>query len=423
MATIVKIVSAEKDEKNGVVIARAMTSDGELVEQVFPLKLENGQPNLKADRLFELASKELEKDSKVSKQTVSSQPKVEKTKPVQQYPLSTNIQREELNNVLNEMRFSIMHPQFLYKSIITLDKKSDFDYSNAGVMHLMSMYFFSASSIARAFKDKNYAMKDAELLSDSKQFIDTIKVIGGVDKYLSSLRDEYYTKEYMEPILKDKCINNWLHLINPQAPSLGGKVPAAKLYISLDNKYIHSFGAELLEYCVKNDRYDLEFKINGDADINRRDNVFIYCTDKNKDEYIKITQDILSKHPEYEYNSPQLLGIPCGEYIYYGMDPADTPDKSYSGRFCDIIISQMLNHKSNEEILNMIDNIKYELVNGKTFTDIERAIEAANKSGDQSYYTVDKVRFPDETEKQEVYNKAMNALNKKRNVISSGMTM
>ncbi len=158
MATIVKIVSAEKDEKNGIVIARAMTSDGELVEQVFPLKLENGQPNLKATRLFELASEELEKDSKVSKQTVSSQPKVEKAKPVQQYPLSTNIQREELNNVLNEMSSSIMHPQFLYKSIITLDKKSDFDYSNAGVMHLMSMYFFSASNIARASEDKYFAL-------------------------------------------------------------------------------------------------------------------------------------------------------------------------------------------------------------------------------------------------------------------------
>ena len=127
-----------------------------------------------------------------------------------------------------------------------------------------------------------------------------------------------------------------------------------KIYLSVDNCDLHYFANLLILQLLKEKCEDYDFKINYNQDINRRDNIVIYCNNENFGKYVAIVQDIIKKNSDIRWNSPNLLGIPYDEHIYCGID-SDDGEKSYTEMLCNDISLAVQQEKSVEDI---VDNMK-----------------------------------------------------------------
>lgn len=128
-----------------------------------------------------------------------------------------------------------------------------------------------------------------------------------------------------------------------------------KLYLSVDNNSIHLFANHLVMKSLLNNYDDLNFKVNNNEDINRRDNVVIYCNKDNLVKYVNLVNELIEDHPEIVFNSRHLLGIPCGEHISLGID--NNSDISYPESLSNSIFNALTNDKDVNEIINKINAI------------------------------------------------------------------
>lgn len=130
-----------------------------------------------------------------------------------------------------------------------------------------------------------------------------------------------------------------------------------KIYLSVDNNSLHQFANQFLLSCLEYGYSDFDFKINKNVNINRRDNVVVYCTDKNFGQYVNLIQEVIKNNPKIAFNQPHLLGIPYDEHIYCGID-FDNGKTSYTDKLCEGMFKALQNGKTPEEIVDSIDTFK-----------------------------------------------------------------
>lgn len=68
---------------------------------------------------------------------------------------------------------------------------------------------------------------------------------------------------------------------------------------------------------------DYDFKINNRSNINRRDNVVIYCNDSNVSRYFDIINKVIQNNPSIKFNSSHLKfhsNIFCYYYLLFSYN-------------------------------------------------------------------------------------------------------
>ena len=180
---------------------------------------------------------------------------------------------------------------------------------------------------------------------------------------------EYWSKLDRVDPNKITKLNNSLDNINPdwvgvivpnsnsEKESSNSKTKSLKIYLSIDNNSLHLFANKFLLSCLDRDYTDFDFKINKNPNINRRDNVVIYCNEENFGKYVSLIQEIVQNNLEIKFNQPHLLGIPYDEHIRCGID-FDDGKTSYADKICESIFNGLQNGKTPEEIVRLIENFK-----------------------------------------------------------------
>jgi len=229
-------------------------------------------------------------------------------------------------------KFNGFHPDMLYDEIITLNKTSNFN-DKEFVKFLVTYTLIMGSSITNPQQIREYWRK-AETMERIK-----------VEKINNSLNG-------VSP--------HWIGMNIPRNTGDSEKseqVESIKIYLSIDNSSLHCFANLFLIFCLECGYTDFDFKINKDESINRRDNVVIYCNDKNFGQYVKLIQEIIQNNPNIIFNKPHLLGIPCDENIYCGID-FNNGEVSYTDQMSKTIFDALNNGKDHEEIIRIIEKFK-----------------------------------------------------------------
>ena len=215
----------------------------------------------------------------------------------------------------------------LYENLMILDKKSSFDMEQyAKFFMLWHVVMEDFASIGSVIKNWDSAYKKNPSLID--------KHAREIDAELPKLGGGW---------------NDWVSICMPNTPK---QEEGLKLYLSVDDSSLHLFANSFLVACITNGYEDFNFKINKKEDINRRDNVVVYCTNENVSKYINIINQILSANPNIKFNAQSLLAMPCNEHISIGMDPGN--GQSYSSKMCNIIIDKLERGKTPEAIADDI---------------------------------------------------------------------
>lgn len=129
---------------------------------------------------------------------------------------------------------------------------------------------------------------------------------------------------------------------------------AYKIYLPIANESLELFSMRFLAKCSgRNVNYD--FKINDESSISRADNVVIYATDENFDDYIKIIEDIIKNDSRIKINYDQqhLLAYPYNNYI--SIAPyIDYKGESFSSIICNEIYNLRKQSLSFEEFYQSV---------------------------------------------------------------------
>lgn len=238
------------------------------------------------------------------------------------------------NELINKLKnFNGFTSDLLYDDLIILEKKSNFDEVE------LKKFLIAYSSIANKIISKQQIMeywKKVDQIHHDK----TIKLYNSLNK------------------INSYWIGVSLPKTNVNIQNQDETPDYIKIYLSIDNGSLHLFANQFLLSCLEYQYNDLDFKINKDENINRRDNVVIYCTDKNFGQYVKLVQEVIQNNPKISFNQPHLLGIPYDEHIYCGID-FHNDKTSYTGKLCKGIFEALQKGKSPEEIADSIDTFKF----------------------------------------------------------------
>lgn len=112
---------------------------------------------------------------------------------------------------------------------------------------------------------------------------------------------------------------------------------AYKIYLPIANESLELFSMRFLAKC-NGRNVDYDFKINDDPSISRSDNVVVYATNENFNDYIKIIEDIIKNDSRIKINYDQqhLLAYPYNDYI--SIAPyIDNKFESFSSIICNEI--------------------------------------------------------------------------------------
>lgn len=112
---------------------------------------------------------------------------------------------------------------------------------------------------------------------------------------------------------------------------------AYKIYLPIANESLELFSMRFLAKCSGRN-VDYDFKINDNSSISRSDNVVIYATNENFNDYIKIIEDVIKNDSRIKINYEQqhLLAYPYNEYI--SIAPyTDYKGESFSSIICNEI--------------------------------------------------------------------------------------
>lgn len=237
---------------------------------------------------------------------------------------------EELLEIIK--KFNGFHPDMLYDEIINLNKISNFN--NKEFVKFFVIYSLIKGSGITDLQQIRAYWEKAEKMERSK-----------VEKINNSLNG--ISKHWIEMNMQQNASNS----------DVSEQVEEIKIYLSIDNNSLHKFANLFIISCLEYGYTDFDFKINKDESLNRRDNVVIYCNDKNFGQYVKLIQEIIRSNPNIIFNDPHLLGIPCDEHIYCGID-FDNGNVSYTDQLCKTIVEALNNGKKPEDIIRIIETFK-----------------------------------------------------------------
>lgn len=239
--------------------------------------------------------------------------------------------QNELINIIKNCPYLI--PGLLYHDLIVLKENNGFDDKN------IFLFLFSLTLYKKDSLNQSSYLNICKCIQDPKIFkkleTDGKKIISDFDY-------------------------DWIQVNPKEKPNAGNDNNLFKIYLSIDNMDLHLFATKLLISCSELKYNDLYFKINNDSEINRRDNVVIYCNAKNFSKYIDLIQKILVENPHIQFNSPNLLAIPYDDKIYCGMD-FDDGKTSFTSKICRDIIESKKAKKSIEEIIQQIYETRKEV--------------------------------------------------------------
>jgi len=240
------------------------------------------------------------------------------------------------NELLNKLKqFDGFCSDLLYDDLILLEKESNFD--EIEFNKFLIAYSLIGNRIASTQQITEYWRK-LDRIDSSK--------INRLSNSLDSINPDWIGISLPK--------NN----LNTQSSDEQSKY--IKIYLSVDNNSLHQFANQFLLSCLEYGYSDFDFKINKKANVNRRDNVVIYCTDKNFRQYIDLVQEVIKNNPRIAFNQPHLLGIPYDEHVYYGID-FDDGKTSYTDKLCKIIFNALQSGNTPDEIVTYIDAFKLKL--------------------------------------------------------------
>lgn len=226
-------------------------------------------------------------------------------------------------------KFNGFHSSMLYDEIINLNKTSNFDKNEFNKFFVL------------------YTLIVGNKLTDLEQLNNFLGKMGAIkDETVENINNDL-----------DKVNKSWIGISHPKKEEIETEQDEIKIYLSVDNNSLHLFANNFLLTCLEHGCSDFDFKINKDESINRRDNVVIYCNGKNFGQYVKIVQEVIAKNNQIEFNNPHLLGIPCDEHIYCGID-FDDGKRSYTDEWCRTILEALNKGKTAEEIVSIIEYVK-----------------------------------------------------------------
>ena len=155
------------------------------------------------------------------------------------------------------------------------------------------------------------------------------------------------------------CLNrlvhneDWVHILSSQITKKDIDV-LGKLYISVDNKDLYGFANMLLDCCVTEKLEDVEFKVNNNENVTRRDNVVIYFTKNNFSKYISIITRIIKENPNLQFNSQNPLGYSVDNNICIGSD-FEGGTKSFNDACCKKIVELREKGWEDGDIVDSLD--------------------------------------------------------------------
>ena len=126
-----------------------------------------------------------------------------------------------------------------------------------------------------------------------------------------------------------------------------------KLYISIDNKDLYQFACLLMTKSLKAGINNFEFKVNNEQSINRRDNVVIYFTKENLNQYLEVIDLIFKENPSIHINDGHLCGYTLRNGVSLAKDYED--GSSFTEKICNTIISLKNKKYSDFQIIDLID--------------------------------------------------------------------
>lgn len=227
---------------------------------------------------------------------------------------------KELFDILHN--FNGFHPNMLYNDLIIIDGK-DSEFTQEEQREFIVAYLLYQQN---ALTKKHYDRAISNIWK-------AIEKIDGLAEKLEGLS------------------SSWLDIRGTNATPEDNKL---KLYISVDNSDIHYFANKLISKSLEREYDDLDFKINNDRTINRRDNVVIYCNAKTFGKYIEVVEEILQQNPDLKLNNPHLLSTQYSEHIFVGMDPSDNKT-SHTELISNALYKGLSNGQKPEILVQMIE--------------------------------------------------------------------
>ena len=253
-----------------------------------------------------------------------------------------------VNDVVSELEqilidFNGAYSSQLYTDLIVLSKQSRFDVYE--YMKFIWSYYLIGGKKCTSFQQL-----EESLNNDLKMF----------DYDRLSTRFKY--------TLSNLGSTGWSELCFFDRKTDKSNLESLKLYLSVGNASLHKFANLFISECLLRGYTDFHFKVNDDEDKNRRDNVVIYCNEKNLNLYFGLTKRIILQHPDIKLNASHLLGVDLGNGIFLGRDPKDNSN-SYTGILSNEIFDQLSRGRSCKRIVDMVERVK-----AKTASEVNKLV-------------------------------------------------
>lgn len=225
------------------------------------------------------------------------------------------------NELFDILKNFVGFQPMLYNELVILDHQSDFNENE------FNRFIVGYSSLS----------KEGITLEEYQRYLSNISRVN---------------PDKLDRLKQDLKKNNsgWIGILGKTAKP---KENLLKMYLSIDNHDLHYFANALIASLLEKKYDDFDFKINNEPEINRRDSVVIYCNDENFGKYVTLVQDIIKKHPEIHFHSPNLLGAPYDEHIYCGRDPGDGKT-SHTEKICNELFEALEHGEKIEDIVNKV---------------------------------------------------------------------
>lgn len=144
---------------------------------------------------------------------------------------------------------------------------------------------------------------------------------------------------FMYKLMNHNSAGGWtfLDFADIESSQKYSKNNAKKLYLSVSNKDLHSFALQLIKKSGEIGlKYD--FKVNADSRYRRADNVVIYTSKEDVNNYVAMIEKIKVENPKMDFGLVHLLVKPINEYIGIADIEESGATESHSGVLCDKII-------------------------------------------------------------------------------------
>lgn len=244
----------------------------------------------------------------------------------------------------------------LYTKIIVINKeKTKFDKMYYDEIVYMSLFLFHLESGIENLSKRNIIPKKFGKVSSYEEFkslLEDYKNIPYSSEYtpqISNLYEEIWRLAELKLLSRDDWTKMYASSIYSKELKEDGKI-----YLSVDNESLYQFATLLASTCLRKGMRDFEFKVNNNEEINRRDNIVIYFTNENLNDYLEIINEIKETHLELKFNQSHLLGYELDNHVIIAKDYKD--GSSFTEKICKTIISLKQNGYTPEQITDLVEN-------------------------------------------------------------------